>query len=159
MQTDNGLDWYAMQPHASIPGFEAGADANEYNQAQFGNFMPNYEQSVVSVDGSGSQYGHFEVRHEDGSGTAFYDSSRYAAPRGDYQVYEDANGNSWYGVHGNDSVERRPVYENGEAVYGADGNVKTVSVETVRYNSTPSRYAEPTKRNMDNVEQPRRKRE
>ena len=159
MQTDNGLDWYAMQPHATIPAFESGADANEYNQAQFGNFMPSYEQSVVSVDGSGSQYGHFEVRHEDGSGTAFYDSSQYAAPRGDYQVYEDANGNSWYGIHGNASVERRPVYENGEAVYGADGNVKTVSVETVRYNSTPSRYAEPTKRNMDNVEQPRRKRE
>ena len=159
MQTDNGLDWYAMQPHATIPAFESGADANEYNQAQFGNFMPSYEQSVVSVDGSGSQYGHFEVRHEDGSGTAFYDSSQYAAPRGDYQVYEDASGNSWYGIHGNASVERRPVYENGEAVYGADGNVKTVSVETVRYNSTPSRYAEPTKRNMDNVEQPRRKRE
>lgn len=159
MQTDNGLDWYAMQPHATIPAFESGADANEYNQAQFGNFMPSYEQSVVSVDGSGSQYGHFEVRHEDGSGTAFYDSSQYAAPRGDYQVYEDANGNSWYGIHGNACVERRPVYENGEAVYGADGNVKTVSVETVRYNSTPSRYAEPTKRNMDNVEQPRRKRE
>ena len=105
------------------------------------------------------EYGHFEVRHEDGSGTTFYDSSQYAAPRGDYQVYEDANGNSWYGIHGNASVERRPVYENGEAVYGADGNVKTISVETVRYNSTPSRYAEPTKRNMDNVEQPRRKRE
>ena len=159
IQTENGLDWYAMQPHAAIPAFESGADANEYNQAQFGNFMPSYEQSVVSVDGSGSQYGHFEVRHEDGSGTAFYDSSQYAAPREDYQVYEDANGNSWYGVHGNAGVERRPVYENGEAVYGADGNVKTVSVETVRYNSTPSRYAEPTKRNMDNVEQPRRKRE
>ena len=159
MQTDNGLDWYAMQPHATIPAFESGADANEYNQAQFGNFMPSYEQSVVSVDGSGSQYGHFEVRHEEGSGTVFYDSSQYAAPRGDYQVYEDVNGNSWYGIHGNASVERRPVYENGEVVYGADGNVKTVSVETVRYNSTPSRYAELTKRNMDNVEQPRRKRE
>lgn len=159
MQSDNGLDWYAMQPHAAIPAFGQGVDANEYNQAQFSNFMPSYEPAVVSVDGSGSQYGHFEVRHEDGSGAAFYDTSQYSAPRGDYQTYEDSNGNSWYGIHGNAAVERRPVYEDGEAVYGADGNVKTVSVETVRYNSTPSRYAEPTKRDMDNIEQPRRKRD
>ena len=159
MHSDNGLDWYAMQPHAVIPAFEQGVAANEYNQAQFGNFMPSYEQPVVSVDGSGSQYGRFEVRHEDGSGTAFYDTTQYATPRGDYQTYEDANGNSWYGIHGNASVERRPVYEDGEAVYGADGNVKMVCVETVRYNGAPSRYAEPTKRYMDDVEQPRRKRD
>ena len=159
MQTDNGLDWYAMQPHAAMPTFEAGTDANAYNQAQFANFIPSYEQTIVSVDGSGREYGHFEVRHEDGSGTAFYDTAQYAVPRGDYKTYEDANGNSWYAIHGNASVERRPVYADGEAVYGADGNVKTVSVETVRYNSTPARYSEPTKRNMDSVEQPRRKRE
>ena len=159
IQTTDGVDWYAMQPHSEIPAFEESVEAKEYNQAQFENFMPSYEQSVTSVDASGSQYGHFEVRHEDGSGTAFYDSSQYATPRGDYQVYEDVNGNSWYGIQGAPSVERRPVYQDGEAVYGADGNVKTVAVETMKYTSIPSRFAEPSKRNMENVQQPRRKRE
>lgn len=159
IQTTDGVDWYAMQPHSEIPVFEESIEAKEYNQAQFENFMPSYEQSVTSVDASGSQYGHFEVRHEDGSGTAFYDSSQYATPRGDYQVYEDVNGNSWYGIQGAPSVERRPVYQDGEAVYGADGNVKTVAVETMKYTSIPSRFAEPSKRNMENVQQPRRKRE
>ena len=159
IQTTDGVDWYAMQPHSEIPAFEESVEAKEYNQAQFENFMPSYEQSVTSVDASGSQYGHFEVRHEDGSGTAFYDSSQYATPRGDYQVYEDTNGNSWYGIKGTPSVERRPVYQDGEAVYGADGNVKTVAVETMKYTSIPSRFAEPSKRNMENVQQPRRKRE
>ena len=157
IQTADGVDWYAMQPRSEVPAFESGADANDYNQAQFENFMPDYDQPITSVDGSGSQQGHFEVRHEDGSGTAFYDSSQYATPRGDYQVYTDTNGHSWYGIHGTPSVERRPVYENGEAVYGADGNVKTVSVETVRYSTTPSRYAEPTHRSMDTIDTPRRK--
>ena len=159
IQTTDGVDWYAIQPHSEIPVFEESIEAKEYNQAQFENFMPSYEQSVTSVDASDSQYGHFEVRHEDGSGTAFYDSSQYATPRGDYQVYEDVNGNSWYGIQGAPSVERRPVYQDGEAVYGADGNVKTVAVETMKYTSIPSRFAEPSKRNMENVQQPRRKRE
>ena len=53
-----------------------------YNQAQFQQFMPGYEQQVSSVDGSGRKDGHFEVRHENGSGTMFYDTSQYAAPRG-----------------------------------------------------------------------------
>ena len=158
IQTADGVDWYAMQPHADIPAFEEGTDAIDYNQAQFENFMPNYDQPITSVDGSGSQYGHFEVRHEDGSGTAFYESSQYTTPRGDYQVYEDVNGNSWYGIHGTASVERRPIYQDGEAVYGADGNVKTVSVETVRYSGTPSRYVEPSRRDMNSSQAPRRKR-
>lgn len=159
IQTADGLDWYVVQPHSEILSFEDGADASAYNQAQFENFMPSYEQPITSVDGSGSQYGHFEVRHEDGSGTVFYDASQYSTPRGDYQVYEDTNGNSWYGIHGNATVERRPVYEDGEAVYGVDGNVKTVSVETVRYSGTPSRYAEPSRRDMSSAQSPRRKRE
>ena len=159
IQTADGVDWYAMQPRAEIPAFEEGVSANDYNQAQFENFMPSYDQPITSVDGSGSEYGHFEVRHEDGSGTTFYDASQYTTPRGDYQVYEDANGNSWYGIQGTPSVERRPVYEDGEAVYGADGNVKTVSVETVRYSGTPSRYAEPSRRDMSSTQSPRRKRD
>ena len=159
IQTADGVDWYAMQSRSEIPAFEEGVSANDYNQAKFENFMPSYDQPITSVDGSGSEYGHFEVRHEDGSGTTFYDASQYTTPRGDYQVYEDANGNSWYGIQGTPSVERRPVYEDGEAVYGADGNVKTVSVETVRYTATPSRYAEPSRRDMSSTQSPRRKRD
>ncbi len=51
--------------------------------------MPGFEQKVANVDGSTRQDGHFEVRHENGSGTMFFDTTRYAAPRGDYKVYED----------------------------------------------------------------------
>ncbi len=86
MQSANGIDWYAMQQHAETPGFESGDAAAMYNQAQFQQFMPGYEQQISSVDGSGRADVHFEVRHENGSGTMFYDTTQYAAPRGDYQV-------------------------------------------------------------------------
>ncbi len=157
MKTSDGVDWYAMDAHAQAPNFESGTEALAYNQAQFQNFMPGYEQSVSSVDGSQRDYGHFEVRHGDGSGTAFYDTSQYAPPKGDYQVYEDRNGGQWYAMRGSAAVERRPVYENGSPVYGGDGNVKTVSTETVRYQTTPSRYQEPKTRDMTNVKAPNRK--
>ena len=88
MQSANGVDWYAMQQHAEVPDFEAGESALAYNQAQFRDFMPGYEQQVAYVDGSQRVDGHFEVRHENGSGTMFYDTAQYAAPRGDYQVYD-----------------------------------------------------------------------
>lgn len=159
VEAANGVHWYAMKPNAEIPDFESGMDASAYNQAQFQSFMPGYEQTVTNVDASQRDYGHFEVRHEDGSGTAFYDTARFATPRGDYQIYEDARGGQWYGVHGEAAVERRPVYENGAPVYNDSGNVKTVSVETVRYSSTPTRYTEPKARNWDGVRPPSRKKE
>ena len=159
MDAANGVSWYAMSPHAEVPDFEGGVDATAYNQAQFQAFMPGYEQSVAFVDGSQRDYGHFEVRHDDGSGTAFYDTTRYASPRGDYQVYEDANGGQWYAIHGTAAVERRPMYENGAPVYDDGGNVKTVSVETVRYNGTPTRYSEPQRRNLGDVRPPNRRKE
>ena len=92
IQAANGVEWYAMQQHAETPPFEAGDAADGYNRAQFQSFMPGYEQPVTSVDGSGRMDGHFEVRHENGSGTMFYDTAQYAPPRGDYQVYEDVHG-------------------------------------------------------------------
>ena len=156
IQSADGVDWYALKPNAEIPEFESGTDATAYNQAQFEAFMPGYEQAVVNVDGSQSDYGHFEVRHEDGSGTAFYDATQFSTPRGDYQVYEDVHGNQWYGVHGEAAVERRPVYEDGAPVYEGE-NVKTVSVETVKYRGTPSRYAEPSERKTE-TRAPSRKR-
>ncbi len=83
IQAANGVEWYAMQQHAETPPFEAGDAADGYNRAQFQSFMPGYEQPVTSVDGSGRMDGHFEVRHENGSGTMFYDTSQYAPPRGE----------------------------------------------------------------------------
>ena len=157
MQSANGVDWYAMQQHAEVPDFEAGESALAYNQAQFRDFMPGYEQQVAYVDGSQRVDGHFEVRHENGSGTMFYDTAQYAAPRGDYQVYEDSQGNQWYAIHGDPAVERRPVYENGKPVYDGE-NVRTVSVETVRYKSTPTRYEEPKSRSNTGIKPPKRKR-
>ena len=157
IQAANGVEWYAMQQHAETPPFEAGDAADGYNRAQFQSFMPGYEQPVTSVDGSGRMDGHFEVRHENGSGTMFYDTAQYAPPRGDYQVYEDVHGSQWYAVHGEAAVERKPVYENGKPVYDGD-NVRTVSTETVRYKSTPSRYGEPKSRNQTEIKSPRRRR-
>ena len=157
MQSANGVDWYAMQQHAQTPEFEAGDAAVMYNQAQFQQFMPGYERQVSSVDGSGRADGHFEVRHENGSGTMFYDTAQYAAPRGDYQVFEDARGGQWYAIRGEASVERKPVYENGKPVYDGE-SVRTVSVETVRYKQTPSRFEEPKPRKNSGSKPPRRKR-
>ena len=156
MEAANGVQWYAMQPQAHAPQFESGAEAVQYNQAAFQNFMPGYEGQVAHVDGTHRLDGHFEVRNADGSGTAFYDTARYAAPRGDYQVLEDARGAQWYAIRGEAAVDRKPVYENGQAVYD-DGKLRTVSVETVRYKQTPARFAEPQKRGDIDRKPPRRK--
>lgn len=157
MQSDNGVEWYAMQPKADAPRFEQGDAAIAYNQAEFRQFMPGFEEQIVAVDSRHRDDGHFEVRHEDGSGTAFYDTAQFDTPRGDYQVYEDAHGKQWIAIHGDATVERRPVYENGQAVYDGE-NVKTVSVETVRYKNTPSRFKEPERRESYDFQPPRRKR-
>ena len=157
MQSADGVDWYAMQAKGEIPDFETGSEAAEYNQSLFESYMPGYEQSISSVDSSGSEYGHFEVQHADGSGTAFYDTTQYAQPRGDYKTYEDASGHSWYGIHGEASIERMPVYENGQPVYDGD-NVRTTTRATVKYQGTPSRYGEPQERDLSKSRMPNRKR-
>ena len=156
IQASDGVDWYAMQQHAQTPTFESGEAADAYNQSQFQAFMPGYEQQVSSVDGSRRLEGQMEVQHGDGSGTRFYDTSQYAAPRGDYQVYEDSRGGQWYAIHGEAFVDRKPVYEDGKPVYEGD-SVRTVSVESVRYRSTPERYAEPKKRDHSSAKSPKRK--
>ena len=107
VQAANGVDWYQMEPPAQAPDFETGEPALAYNQASFQNFMPGFDQQVTTVDGSHREEGHFEVRHTDGSGTQFFDTARYAAPRGDYKVYEDAKGQQWYAIHGEPAVERK----------------------------------------------------
>lgn len=155
LYTETGVAWYAMNPSAEMPTFENGSEATDYNIAQFQNFMPGYEGSVSSV--SEGDNGRFEIRHEDGSGTRFYDSNQYETPRNDYTVYEDNTGHQWYAVEGTPAVERRPVYENGEAVYDGE-NVRTVSVETVRYRGEPSRFSEPRARTGSSDREPRRKR-
>lgn len=156
MQSANGVDWYAMQQHADVPQFEAGDAAESYNQATFQQFMPGYGEQVYQVDGSHRQDGHFEVRNEDGSGTRFYDTAQYAAPRGDYQVFEDARGSQWYAIRGDAAVERRPVYEQGHAVYDGD-KLRTETVETVRYRQTPAKYSAPEKRGDIERKPPRKK--
>lgn len=127
-----------------------------YNQALFKNFMPGYEQPITSVDDSGRSDGHFEVRHADGSGTMFFDSTRYSEPRGDFQTLEDSRGGKWYAVSGQPAVERRPVYENGKPVYDGE-NVKTVSVETVRYRNLPAKRSSPTLRRQRDSRTPKKK--
>ena len=156
VQAANGVDWYQMEPPAQAPDFETGEQALAYNQASFQNFMPGFEQQVTTVDGSHREEGHFEVRHTDGSGTQFFDTTRYAAPRGDYKVYEDAKGQQWYAIHGEPAVERKPVYLDGKAVY-EDGKLKTTNVETVRYKTTPTLYQKPQRRPEKPPKHPRKK--
>lgn len=152
----NGVEWYAMAQHGAVPEFETGDEAMIYNQAAFREFMPGYEQQITSVDGSQRGDGHFEVRHEDGSGTMFYDTAQYDAPRGDYQVFEDRDGHQWFAVHGEPVVERKPVYDNGKPVYDERGVVST-NVESVRYRSTPSRFGDPKQRDDTQTKPPRRR--
>ena len=152
----NGVEWYAMAQHGAVPEFETGDEAMIYNQAAFREFMPGYEQQIISVDGSQRGDGHFEVRHEDGSGTMFYDTAQYDAPRGDYQVFEDRDGHQWFAIHGESVVERKPVYDNGKPVYDERGVVST-NVESVRYKSTPSRFGDPKPRDDTQTKPPRRK--
>ena len=156
MQTADGVDWYAMKPHADTPSFEAGESAADYNQALFQNFMPGYEQPITNVDNSHIDSGHFEVRHEDGSGTRFYDATQYQAPRGEYLTYEDSNGNSWYGIHGEATVDRKPVYENGQPVYDGD-RLRTVNVPGVRYSNTPTAYGTPEAHEIGEQRAPNRR--
>lgn len=156
VQAANGVDWYQMEPPAQAPDFETGEQALAYNQASFQNFMPGFDQQVTTVDGSHREEGHFEVRHTDGSGTQFFDTARYAAPRGDYKVYEDAKGQQWYAIHGEPAVERKPVYLDGKAVY-EEGKLKTTNVETVRYKATPTLYQKPQRRPEKPPKPPRKK--
>lgn len=155
-QSANGVSWYQMEPPAQAPEFEPGEQALAYNRASFQNFMPGFEQQVTAVDGRHREEGRFEVRHTDGSGTQFFDTARYAAPRGDYKVYEDAKGQQWYAIHGEPAVERKPVYLNGKAVY-EEGKLKTTNVETVRYKSTPTLYQKPQRRPEKPPKPPRKK--
>ena len=156
LQAANGVDWYQMEPPAQAPDFETGEQALAYNRASFQNFMPGFEQQVTTVDGSHREEGHFEVRHTDGSGTQFFDTARYAAPRGDYKVYEDAKGQQWYAIHGEPAVERKPVYLEGKAVY-EEGKLKTTNVETVRYKAAPAPYQKPQRRPEKPPKPPRKK--
>lgn len=156
MTDANGVEWYTMAQHGAVPEFETGDEAMIYNQAAFREFMPGYEQQITSVDGSQRGNGHFEVRHEDGSGTMFYDTAQYDAPRGDYQVFEDRDGHQWFAVHGEPVVERKPVYDNGKPVYDERGVVST-NVESVRYRSTPSRFGDPKQRDDTQTKPPRRR--
>lgn len=156
MTDANGVEWYAMAQHGTVPEFEIGDEAMIYNQAAFRDFMPGYEQQVTSVDGSQREDGHFEVRHKDGSGTMFYDTAQYDAPHGDYQVFEDHEGHQWFAIHGESSVERKPVYNNGKPVYDEHGVVST-NVESVRYKNTPSRFGDPKQREDTPTKPPRRR--
>ena len=165
IQGADGLSWYAMTPAAAVPEFEPETPAPsggglspsaQYNAALFGQFMPGFDQQVVSVDSSRSADGILEVRHEDGTGTAFYDRTMYQAPRGDYHVFEDSGGSQWYAIPGTPAVERRPVYEDGRPVYDGD-KLQTTTVETMRYKSTPSRHTQPQKRPVTERKPPNRK--
>ncbi len=155
MQSSNGVAWYAVNQSGIIPEFANENMDESQQQALFHDFMPGFEKRAAFVNDMNRTDGNFEVRHENGSGTMFYDAVKYAAPRGDYRVYEDAGGHQWYAVHGESAVEHKPVYENGSPVYGKNG-VKTVAVESVRYKNTPARFGEMRSRRLE-IKTPKKK--
>lgn len=163
IQSADGQSWYAMHPHASMPEFESASGgsiseaAMDYNRAQFQQFMPGYEQSVSQIDSSRSSDGMLEVRHADGSGTAFYEKTMYESPHGDHKVYEDSRGNQWYAIPGTPAVDRRPVYEDGKPVYDGE-NLRTVNVESIRYKSALTKFSEPQTRDVNDRKPPNPKR-
>ena len=152
MTDANGVDWYAMQPKADMGDMEAGQ-----NDSYFQSFMPGYENAVSKVQRAEHEDGRFEVRHDDGSGTQFYDRNMYQAPHGDYRVYEDTNGGQWYAIDGTAGVDRVPVYENGSPVYDENGKLVTKSVETVKYRTSLTRFGSPDNRDVNEKVVPRRK--
>lgn len=50
----------------------------------------------------------------------------------------------------------KPVFEDGKPVYDGE-NVRTVSVESVRYKNMPSRFKEPEKRPDSGIKAPKRR--
>ncbi len=142
---------------AGAPQIELNDAVTEYNRAQFQQFMPGYEKEVSKIASDKARDGYIEVRHSDGSGTAFYDKTQYQSPRGDYQLYEDAKGGQWYAIPGKPVVERKPLYENGKPVYDEHGSVKSVSVDSVKYQATLTPFAEPSRRNSHDFKRPKRK--
>lgn len=147
----NGVDWYAMEPHAETPATE-----HSQSDANFHQYMPGYENSISEVNHNNPDSGQFEVRHSDGSGTAFYDTTMYQSPKGDYQVYEDMNGGQWYAIGGAAGVDRVPVYDKGKPVY-SDGELVTKNVETVKYKTTLTPFDPPTPRDPNERVVPRRR--
>jgi hypothetical protein len=158
------MQYYQTMPHADPPQFEPVADdashenaaAAAYNNAQFRNFMPAYEQPVTQVNSEHANEGVLEVRHSDGSGTAFYDQSQYQAPRGEHKAYEDARGGQWYAIPGTPAVERKPLYENGKPVYDGD-TLRTVQTETLHYKAVSTKIEAPKRRDMQTRKPPRRR--
>jgi len=184
VRSSDGSTWYSMSQGAPAPeprlepvydsgdrtragtytedttarsGGGLSAAAQDYNRAQFQQFMPGYEQRVSNVDGSRRTDGIVEVRHNDGSATAFYDRAMYQPPRGDYQVYEDRRGGQWYAIPGTPTVERRPVYQDGKPVYDGD-KLRTVNVESIRYKTTLTKFEDPKKRDPGDRKPPTSKR-
>ena len=158
IQASDGSHWYAVEQSGAVPAFEKADGADGYNAALFKSYIPGYEGRVSSVNPDlRPEEGRIEIKHEDGSGTMFYDSSLYAAPHGtSFQTYEDANGHSWYATDGKASVERVPVYEHGKAVYDGE-HLKTKSVESIRYQGAPSQYEAPQKLDYSAAKQPVKK--
>ncbi|MDR3314388.1 MAG: hypothetical protein LBS96_08035 [Oscillospiraceae bacterium] len=160
----DGMQYYQTMPHADPPQFEpAAGDASHeiaaaaaYNNAQFQNFVPAYEQPVTQVNSERANEGVLEVRHNDGSGTAFYDQAQYQAPRGEHKAYEDAKGGQWYAILGTPTVERKPLYENGKPVYDGD-TLRTIQTETLRYKAVPTKIEAPKRRDMQTRKPPRRR--
>lgn len=155
VEASDGSVWYQMTNSESTPpDFKEGDAAANCALARA--FFPDHMGEVCGVDASRASDGAFEVRHDDGSATMFFDAARYEVPRGAYETHTDINGGVWYAVRGEASAERRPVYEEGKPVYDGE-SVRTVTVESVRYQNAPSKIKGSDARERGERRAPRRK--
>ena len=151
------MGWYALRPNASIPELN-GEEA--FDAAQFHSFMPGFSpaSAISSLSPAQQSDGFFEVLHQDGSGTRFYDCSQYGSPRGDYKVYEDSTGHQWFAIDGTPAIDHVPMTDHhGQPLY-ENGTLKTTPKPTIRYRSVLTRFASPEKRNpLQPIQPPKRK--
>ena len=136
VQGADGQSWYAMSTQATVPQFADGAGNEAYNQALFGQFMPSFDQPIQSIDTSRASDGVLEVRHQDGSGTAFYDRTMYQTPEATISRCRILMADSGMPSAARLLWSSRPVYQDGKPVYDGD-KLRTYQVESVRYKTTP----------------------
>lgn len=157
VRTVDGVGWYALHPNASVPELNG---EGAFDAAQFHSFMPGFSpaSAISSLSPAQQSDGYFEVLHQDGSGTRFYDCSQYGSPRGDYKVYEDSTGHQWFAIDGTPAIDHVPMTDSkGQPLY-ENGALKTTPKPTIRYRSVLTRFASPEKRNpLQPIQPPKRK--
>lgn len=156
----DGVGGIGLRNYGSTPGGQSiggHGSTDEYDCSRFQTFMPSFKEPIAKVDMSQKDKGIMEVRHQDGAGTRFYDQTQFQTPRGDYNVFADKKGGNWYALSGKPGVDRVPVIQNGVAIKDEKGNIRTTSIQTIKYPTSLTRFAEPKRKNKLENRPPQKK--